>query len=214
MMDQDEKPSLDVDLSKVPWPIVGDKLFAADDDDWWHNACLHFSRDEWDLYATGYKDAADLIIERVIQTRQGMDTLIYPAAFLYRHYLELRLKELIIHAEQLLDLSGEIKHLHRIDLLWISARRLLEQVWPDGPKPDLDVVSECIKEFCELDSQSMSFRYPVTKDGAETLPGVKHINLRHLMDVMARVASLLEGASMGISAYLDDKWSHHSENYQ
>jgi hypothetical protein len=40
-----------MDIGKLiperPWPITGDKLFATDSDDWWHNACLGFASDKW-----------------------------------------------------------------------------------------------------------------------------------------------------------------------
>jgi hypothetical protein len=66
---------------------------------------------------------------------------------------------------------------------------------------------DCIRQFGQTDPQSMSFRYPVTKDGQPTLPNLRHINIRNLREVMARISSLLDGASMGISVYLDDKRS-------
>jgi hypothetical protein len=194
-------------LPEVPWPVTGDKVFTTDTD-WWHNACLGFGGNKWDLYATGYKEAADIIVDQVVETGLGMDTLIYPVAFLYRHYLELRLKEIIIHGQQLLDRSSGIQHLHRIDVLWFSCRHILEEIWPEGSNSDLDAVEACIIEFCQVDQQSTSFRYPITKDGSPTLPSVEHINLRHLKSVLGRIASLLEGSSMAISVYLDEKNSH------
>ena len=202
---------MDLDLTppELPWPQAGDKLFTSEAD-WWHNACLSFATDKWGLYAIGYKDAADIIVERIINTRQGMDFLVFPVTFLYRHYLELRLKELIIHGRQLLDGPNKFPHGHRIDFLWQSCRLILEQVWPDGSTTDLDAVGACIAEFCAIDQQSMSFRYPVTKDGAPILPDLRHVNLRNLRDVVNRLSGLLEGSSDGIAAYLDDKRSGQS----
>ena len=197
---------------KNPWPADGDKLFAAGSD-WRNNACLGFVRDKWDLYATGYKDAADIIVDRLVETGEGADLLVYPVAFLYRHYLELRLKELIIHGQELLDVSKDFRHIHRIDVLWSSCRDLLQQIYPGSPRTELDAVEACIAELCLIDRQSISFRYPATKDGNQTLPSVEHINLRHLRDVMSGIASLLDGASMGVSAYLDEKRSGEASVY-
>ena len=59
----------------------------------------------------------------------------------------------------------------------------------------------------KFDPQSMSFRYPITKNDNLNLPDVEHINLRHLKEVMGRTASLLEAASMGIAAGLDEMGS-------
>ena len=200
---------MEITPPELPWPQTGDKLFTRESD-WWHNACLGFASDKWSLYAIGYKDAADIIVERVIDTRHGMDLLVFPVTYLYRHYLELRLKELIIHGRQLLDGPDELPHGHRIDVLWELCRPILEKVWPDGATTDLDAVGACITEFYTFDQQSMSFRYPVTKDGTPSLPDLRHVNLRNLRDVVNRLSGLLEGSSNGISAYLDDKRSGES----
>ena len=161
----------------------------------------------------GYKDAADMVVERAIESKRGMDTLVYPVAFLYRHYLELCLKELVIHGEQLLDKVDSLKHVHRIDLLWKTVRKLLEVVWPDGSSDDLDAVENCICEFCQFDSQSMSFRYPITKDGTPTLLGLQNVNLQHLKAVMERTSSLLEASSGAINDFLSEKNSHFDSDY-
>ncbi len=48
--------------NSIPWPKKGDKLFKSDGD-WRHNACFNSAPDQWDLYATGYKKAGDLLVE-------------------------------------------------------------------------------------------------------------------------------------------------------
>ena len=190
----------------MPWPRPGDILFQSGDD-WWHNACLNYANDAWDLYATGYKDAGDILAEHVFETPHDADVLVYPITFLYRHYLELRLKEMIVAGRALLDHTPDLQHVHQLDMLWCSCRTILEKVWPESPRGDLDAVEDCIRQFSKIDPQSMSFRYPATKDGKPTLPSLQHINIRNLQEVMARISSFLEGASMGISVYLDDKRS-------
>src|SRR5207245_1195494 len=104
--DNTEKP--------MPWPRAGDVLFHSGDD-WWHNACLNYGGNSWELYASGYKDAADILSERVFETRRHADFLIYPITFLYRHYLELRLKEMIVAGQALLDQTPDLNHVHKID---------------------------------------------------------------------------------------------------
>ena len=190
----------------IPWPRAGDVLFQFADD-WWCNACLNYGVDSWELYAIGYKDAADALCESVFKTGRHADSFIYPIAFLYRHYLELRLKEVIAAGQALLDQTPDLKHIHKIDVLWRSCRKILEEVWPDSPRDDLDAVENCIRQFSQVDPESMSFRYPITKDGTATLPNLQHINVRNLKEVMARISSLLDGASSAISAYLDHKCS-------
>jgi len=187
----------------IPWPQKGDQLFKADVD-WWHNACLNRFHDNWSLYADGYKRAGDLLVEYIKDARSDQDFLVYPIVFLYRQYLELRLKELIRDGNQLLDVPQEFPKHHKIDKLWGQCRRILEQVWPEGPTEDLDAVEECIRQFSEKDPSSIAFRYPTDKDGNPSLPDLRYINLRNLSEVMARIGSLLDGSSDGISAYLQN----------
>ena len=40
-------------------PSAEDKFFLSAED-WWNNACLNFLQNGWNLYAIGYKEAADI----------------------------------------------------------------------------------------------------------------------------------------------------------
>lgn len=195
--------------TKVPWPKIGDHLFATSSD-WWHNACLNYDC-SWGLYAKGYKTGADVLVQHILDTRSGQDYIIYPIVFLYRQFIELRLKELIRQASQLVDKPKDIPMHHSILNLWIDCRKFLEEIWPEGDKKDLDAVENCIKEFSKIDPSSMSFRYPVNKEGNPSLPqNLSHINIRHLGEVMQGIANLLDGCDLGIDAMLDDKAEMYS----
>lgn len=179
---------------------------------WWHNACLNFLPDKWDLYATGYKLAGDLLVEHTKNTRSDQDPLVYPIVFLYRQYLELRLKELIKIGSQYLDISQKIPTHHRINDLWKKCKKILEKIPPDNPKNDLDVVEACINQFSETDPSSMAFRYPTDKKGSPSISSLKYINLRILSKVIDRVGSLLDGTSIGISEYISIKREMEAES--
>jgi hypothetical protein len=196
--------------NSIPWPRKGDQLFKADVD-WWHNACLNYLHDDWTLYSEGYKRAGDLLVEHMKESRSYQDFLVYPIVFLYRQYIELRLKELIRDGNQLIDNPKKFPKHHKIDELWKHCRRILEKVWPEGPAEDLDAVEECIHQFSEKDPTSMAFRYPTDKNGNRSLPSLSHINLRNLSEVMARISSLLDGTSMAISVYLENKQETEAE---
>lgn len=53
-----------------------------------------YSGGDWDTYAMGYKRAGDILVQYVADNDWDQDFLVYPITFLYRQYLELRLKEL------------------------------------------------------------------------------------------------------------------------
>jgi hypothetical protein len=194
----------------IPWPQKGDHLFKSESD-WWHNACLNYIH-SWGLYASGYKMAADLLVQHVIDTRVEQDLLIYPIVFLYRQFVELQLKEIILDGKKLFESSEDIPASHSITFLWNECRKIIEQVWPDGNKDDLDVVEECLNEFSRMDPKSMSFRYPVDTEGKSSLPeGLRYINIRSVGEAMQKIASFLSGCSAGVSEELRMKQEMEGE---
>src|SRR5579863_1833172 len=126
-------------MDEVPWPRKGDVLFDAGSD-WWHSACVGWAPDQWMGYAEGYKLGADLLVQNVMETRSHRDFLVYPIVFLYRQALEIALKHLIIRGSQLLDADENPPTHHSLVRLWQKCRPILEEVWPGGPKQDLDAV--------------------------------------------------------------------------
>lgn len=188
----------------IPWPRKGDKLFKSNVD-WWHNACLNHMDKDLCTYAFCYKLAGDRLVEHIKDTRRDIDALVYPTVFLYRQCIELLLKAIILDGNELLDIPEDFPKHHKIDELWRQCRRITEKVWTDGPSEDLDAVEKCINEFSETDPTSMAFRYPTDKNNNPSLPGLTHINLRNLSEVMEKIFFLLAGIDDGIHAYLDEK---------
>jgi hypothetical protein len=157
-------------------------------------------------YAVGYKRAADFLVERVSQERRHQDTLVYPIAFLYRQYLELRLKELIHNGNMLLDIPLMEKNLHHgIDKLWEQCRDILEKIHPNENTDEFDDIEKYIIEFARTDPSSTAFRYPANKQGKPSLKGLTHINLRYLAEVMDKIAKLLDGAAVEFDILLQNK---------
>lgn len=103
---------------------LGDVVFQ-ESPDWRNNARLDLGSNRWEIYAIGYMRAADILVARVLESQHELDFLIYPIVFLYRHYLELRLKELIVAGRELLDLPPDLRQVHRLDVLWVSCRKIL-----------------------------------------------------------------------------------------
>lgn len=193
-----------MDENSIPRLKKDDPLFKKDED-WWHNAFLNFLSDSLSLYIEGYKLASDLLVEHIKVDHGDIDFLVYPIVFLYRQYLELQLKEIIKDGNKLLDIQEKYPKTHDIDKLWKMCREILEKFLLGYFSEDLDVVEECINEFSKTDPKSETFRYPTDKHGKKTLPFLKYINLRNLSEVMERIASFLEAASISISIDLENK---------
>jgi hypothetical protein len=196
-----------LDDFEMPWPQKGDDPRALGGD-WWHNACLNYMKGdgEWSGYTRGYKMAGDICVAYVEQTHNDQDLLVYPILFNYRQYIELSLKTIIRDSRRLLDEQGDFPETHNLLDLWNTAKPLLLRVNPQGDRADIRNVESCLRKFDELDPTSQSFRYPVNRGGAPSLPEeLTHLNLRQVRDVVDRLGGFLDSADAMLGAYLDTK---------
>jgi len=193
-----------------PWPRAGDRLVTKDEPDWHNKAMLlHEWGDRWSVYATGYKQAADIAVDRIKAGYGGQDLLVYPIMFMYRHSLELSIKNLIQLAWQLLnkEASNDLGS-HNLVTLWRICRPLLEEAAPGDSTIELGHVGVLIDEFCRYDAGSYAFRYPVTKPDPKTkqrtptLQGIDEINLRNVQKVIGNVSALLMAAASMLAVHL------------
>ncbi|MGO9085330.1 MAG: hypothetical protein ACLQBK_08900 [Candidatus Sulfotelmatobacter sp.] len=204
---------------KVP-PRKGESLFRGDLRDWMNNACLR----QGDDYACreGYRRGAQILVEAVGEKERDQDFLVYPIFFLYRHYIELVLKEIIRRAPYLIGCgltAAEKKHLedHQLDLLWKDFKPLSAAItkvagWSDMPREDVEGIDDFIRQISEVDPRSYSLRYAHSKKGDPSLPkNLTHINLRHFGELMDRLADYLWGIDVGMSALEDMKHDYESE---
>jgi hypothetical protein len=69
----------------IPWPAPNDNLFEIASGNWRATADVQAL---WGspatLYATGYRQAAELLVKHVLATGFDQDSLVYPILFLYR----------------------------------------------------------------------------------------------------------------------------------
>jgi hypothetical protein len=188
----------------------GNELFSAEAD-WWHNACLDPFYADWYAYTEGYRRAGSILVDHVKTHRSDLDALVYPIIFLYRHHIELRLKNIILNGTKFLDEPCDFPKHHKLIELWSQARRILEKIYEGDPKEDLNDTENFIKQFSNKDLYGDAFRYPTDKQGKKTLPDLMHINIRKFSDIAEKTAQLLDGASMGIDEYLGWKMDMESE---
>ena len=205
---------VDSDIPNIPWPKKGDRPFMVGGDDWYNHACLNDLGvgSSWYLYPKGYKHAADLLVEHIMSINLNQDTLVYPIVFLYRQYIELILKRLIRDGNELLNISEKLPQGHKINDLWKKCRVILEKVWSNESREELDAAEACIKQFSVKDPTSTAFRYPTDLEGYPSLPKMQ-INLRNLLEVMRRISSFLESCDIGICEELNNKQEAEYENY-
>ena len=185
------------------YPQKGEQLFKEIVGDW-HNACLyHFKQDMWVNYLIGYKDAADILVEYIKKSNRNLEFIVYPIVFLYRHYLELQLKMIIKDGYQLLSLDKDYSKCHKLDELWNDCKIIFKKIWPKGDKEHLEAMDDYINEFCQVDPTSTEFRYPVRRNGKDTLQNLNSINLDHLSKVMKSIENFIGGIHEAISIELE-----------
>src|SRR5437016_13441130 len=92
------------DEDVIPFPEMGDRLFTTESRSH-YNAQIHykFSEDTLYRYVQGYKEAGDRLVLSLLENDRHLDLVIFPTVFLYRQYLELRLKQFLIDGRRLLD---------------------------------------------------------------------------------------------------------------
>jgi hypothetical protein len=184
------------------FPFSSDELFGSDFPDQYNNAWLKTHHEEFYPYADGYRQGADSLIRQCIDEHGIKDILIFPVVFLYRQYVELRLKELIIGLHYCIDGSDVFPTHHRIDSLWGEFVSLYEELGENPKTKNFENAKGVIMQFSKIDPKSMAFRYPVTPNGDKTL-SITHINVRNFGEVMERLANFLDAVSDQIAHYKD-----------
>jgi hypothetical protein len=178
----------------VPFPEKGTSLFTLGND--WSNA---YVEQDWEMYIRGYVQAANLLVEYVGQSQLDSDILVFPIVFMYRQHLELRIKGLQLSAQELLNQSDGMKQTHDIKGLWEACSPLLQQIFKDQYLEEFDTVKQIINQFSKIDPNSEGFRYPINRNGQQSLPAeFHHINLGHLAKTLSGIAKFLDNLQINI----------------
>lgn len=177
---------------KSPSNFAGQQIFIQGKD-WHNNAMLGWTHFPWDIYVAGYKDAADALVVALVERKAPLDSVVYPLVFLYRQGLELQLKLILPLARRLAGKEAVADHQHGPMPLWSGLRRHIEQLDPRQDDKELPAIEDFIRQLDTVDPASFAFRYSPTKKGEVSLPELRHLNVRHLSEVMDSVFMLLGG---------------------
>ena len=192
-----------------PWPQKGDQLVSTTGG---HGLNAWFSgRTDLVAHVEGYKRAADLIWQQIeLEPRAAaIDFLVFPMVFLYRHYVELCLKDVIAAGIYLESGSGSYPATHNLSELWKLARGHLERIGPGCSDETLDSITALIGQFDQLDPGSFTFRYPISKALAPVLPPNGSLNLALFHEGMEKISNFFEGCQGMLSDYksnLNHSW--------
>ena len=183
--------------SKTPADFSGQELFVQGDDR--NNmSMLGWAPFPMDLYASGYKEAADVLVRALVAREASLDSVVYPLVFMYRQGLELQLELMLKEARHLAEEPAASDTDHKLMPLWRELRQLVEQLDPRPGDKELPAIEEFIRKLDGVDPLSFSFRYPTDKKGGGTLPNLRHVNVRHLAEIMDSVFLMLSGISSAL----------------
>jgi len=164
-------------------------------------------------FAEAYKNSADKIIYELEKNEdnQHPDSYFMPITFLYRHCLELKLKQLIFLCQQLNVLSNDdkIKKIlndHKLYPLWNIVKDGLVKVWPQGPNEDLIAVEGVIAQFHQIDKNGQTLRYSEDKNSNKTVRNFPDsVDLTHMMIIVNSTYTFLDACEIGLDAEIDAK---------
>jgi hypothetical protein len=169
--------------------------------------CLNFGGD-LHLYASGYREGAEALLEVVRSTGHSQDVLVYPIVYSLRHSVELLLKQVIRASRLLLDEQGDFPDGHRLNVLWNTCKPLLQRVWADDPA--YATVETAIMRLCEIDPEGEAFRYPIGTKKEGRVPTLDsdlvYLDLGGLVRDVIEATNLLDGADTGIDYHMEAKY--------
>lgn len=144
-------------------------------------------RTQFHGYITGYKEAADDLVNIAINARdiKTLDTFVFPICFLYRQYLELAIKDIYIkYSEETRANKVEVIQIVGHDLYksWNKVKPIVKRYSSEDEYKDASVVESYISEFQSFDKSSLRFRYPVSKALDKSIAKEMKINLSNLKD--------------------------------
>jgi len=147
-----------------------------------------------DIRALGFKSAADKLADIALNEPGYADFFVYSIVYLYRMYIELRLKSIIEITKQIPIISYK----HNLEKLWKDVKPIMKgsSQWFDDQ--ELEAVEEKIKEFYKIDPFSDAGRYATNSKGDPTFKGIQTVDLEHLKQVMDSISTALDGSYTAI----------------
>jgi hypothetical protein len=162
--------------------------------------------------ARGFKKAADLVAQSIIQNYNLLHYEMLPAAvFLYRHSMELNLKSMRTRLATRVSRDFQFGRIHQLAELWSPIERYLESGGIQFVDGQLHYrVARAVKEVSDIDLNGQLFRYP--DSNAPAAFNWIRINLENLRLSATEVDLLAFGFSELVSFVENVKSDASSEN--
>lgn len=140
-------------------------------------------------------------VSGIDESGRDQDFLVYPVLFLYRHHIELLIKQIIGLALALAEEPDKYQYKkdnHNLNTLWPLAQKLILEVDGSYRTSDLKIVKEVVKALHQADERATDFRYARRNDGTRSLEGIHYVNTRRFGEKMGEASDLLDGVDNGL----------------
>ena len=183
-------------IEGVVWPVHGDSVFIQTTN-WRIPTALYQDHYGWEYHIVGYRRAADILVEHILRGDASREYFVYPVVFLYRQYLELRMKRIIVEGQALFGEEPAFPATPTLEPLWGQCSEVIRRVWPQNHgSGDRAAIASIIRQLDVADQDAMVFRYPAGNPAMKG--GVCRIDIRTLAEVMDTLAGCLDGAAASI----------------
>lgn len=172
----------------------------------------------WTLYADGFLEAADRLVDGYSQTPDP--ALVYPILALYRHHLELTLKILVryclyhilsLEDEDIAKREEKLATKHSLTCLWDYLKRTYPRCNAETSKQTVDAFEQMLRELDASDPNSQAARYPVFKTGEQTLIQFRAIDIQVLKAGVHKLSHYLGSIRQGIGLEIEQR--QETESY-
>lgn len=188
-----------------------------------NNILSSFSTDplyDFSIYAKGYRKAADHLVKKFLSSRSHGDYEGYPIVFLYRHVLELHLKNIIYQGARLrklkkiVDQPEKLYPIHKLTKLSEKANHTINILFLDEDlKKFMERVKQIAKEFDEIDPVSYSYRYPINNKGEYSTENHQIVNIESISKNLYEIFNGLKAIDFGFNINIDNEKSKRDELY-
>jgi hypothetical protein len=149
------------------------------------NACVGNNGGPYDFsdYGDGFFDGGHKIVVALKRHEGLLDVLVYPAAFSFRHGIELYVKHLIKELAEYNKSDAVYKKTHDLQHNWgIMLEQAKRSKLTCFKEAQLNQATSTITEFCKIDPTGQVFRYPEDIKGNPHLAEIGIINVEVLDD--------------------------------
>ncbi len=163
------------------------------------------------LYAKAYAGAAATLASSLLERGLPSYYETFPVIFLYRHALELHLKNIVytvtrlLGGEMLSEMDKKLLNEHPLAPVAEKAMSLLRTAFPDDKR-----LHKCFRQLLEMsrtldkiDRSSFNYRYPIDKHGNPTLDFSRAKDLATFSQRLNDIIIVFETIRLGVDIEID-----------